>query len=399
MSNALNGSVAPFCHSQDRPGGVSVAVFDQPAGLTGENAFVQHQPLGSRKASAARHRRVGGLHQHHLPASPHGILDQGSLNGGHGSIGCLASHRRLGEKLRVEILNGDGLVVRHNLLGPDATRVGVPALRGLGDLRRLALGALVALGLGVPPGSGATRHFPLRLCQLSRRALPVPDVRQVVGWVGRGRSGGHAPVDADGAADLRRGLDLAADDERGVPVSEVIAVDPDRGWLGGQVAGPDNGHTHALGQDQATLAHGEPTLRVFHARLGLAGGLERWFTSSLDLEGVVVCLGEGAQLLLLGYLGALAEPVHLGPLVRESLGQDAEGDALPGAHLSDGVIPQVPAAVPLGDQCIDRLRTWAQAVLVAHCLFHTQHYTAPRYVMSTDPTTTSSAGAANQRNA
>ena len=101
MSDALNGSVAPFCHSQNRPGGVPVAVLDQPAGQTGESAFVQHQPLGSRKASAARHRRVGGLHQHHLPASPHGILDQRSLDGGHGGIGCLACHRRLGEKLGV----------------------------------------------------------------------------------------------------------------------------------------------------------------------------------------------------------------------------------------------------------------------------------------------------------
>src|SRR5699024_2127677 len=182
------------------------------------------------------------------------------------------------------------------------------------------------------------------------------------------------------AADLRRGLDLAADDERGVPVAEAIAVDPDRGRLGGQIAGPDDGHTHALGQDQATLAHGEAALRVLHARLGLAGRLELWLASPLDLEGVVVRLGEGAQLLLLGHLRALAEPVHLGPLDREPLGQDAEGDALPGAHLSDGVIPQVPAAVPLGDQCIDRLRTWAQAVLVAHCLFHTQHYTAPSYI-------------------
>lgn len=36
MFDALNGSVAPFCHSQDRPGGVPVAIFDQPAGLTGE---------------------------------------------------------------------------------------------------------------------------------------------------------------------------------------------------------------------------------------------------------------------------------------------------------------------------------------------------------------------------
>ena len=63
MSDALNGSVAPFCHSQDRPGGVPVAIFDQPAGLTGESASVQHQPLGSREASA-------GDHDHHTTWSP-----------------------------------------------------------------------------------------------------------------------------------------------------------------------------------------------------------------------------------------------------------------------------------------------------------------------------------------
>ena len=100
MSDALNGSVAPFCHSQNRPGGVPVAVFDQPAGLTGESAFVQHQPLGSRKASAARHRRVGGLHQHHLPASPLGMLNQRSLDSGHGRVSSLARHRGLGQIIR-----------------------------------------------------------------------------------------------------------------------------------------------------------------------------------------------------------------------------------------------------------------------------------------------------------
>ena len=50
MADALNRSVAPFCHSQNHSGGVPVAVLDQPAGQTGESAFVQHQPLGSRKA-------------------------------------------------------------------------------------------------------------------------------------------------------------------------------------------------------------------------------------------------------------------------------------------------------------------------------------------------------------
>ncbi len=50
MSDALNRSVAPFCHSQDRPGGVHVAVGNQTAVRAHEGAFVQQKPLGSRKA-------------------------------------------------------------------------------------------------------------------------------------------------------------------------------------------------------------------------------------------------------------------------------------------------------------------------------------------------------------
>ena len=62
MSDALNRSVAPFCHSQDRLGGVAVAIFDRSAGCADEDAVIQqHAFLGSRTACVARHRRVGGL--------------------------------------------------------------------------------------------------------------------------------------------------------------------------------------------------------------------------------------------------------------------------------------------------------------------------------------------------
>lgn len=76
MSDALNRSVAPFCHSQDRLGGVAVAIFDRSAGSADEDAVVQqHAFLGSRTACVARHRRVGGLNHHHRSASPLGVLD------------------------------------------------------------------------------------------------------------------------------------------------------------------------------------------------------------------------------------------------------------------------------------------------------------------------------------
>lgn len=81
MSNALNGSVAPFCHSQDHSGGIPVPTVGVSAIRAQEDSFVQSQPLGSRKAVTARHCRVGGLNHHHLPASPLGILDKGPLHG------------------------------------------------------------------------------------------------------------------------------------------------------------------------------------------------------------------------------------------------------------------------------------------------------------------------------
>ena len=40
MSDALNRSVDPFCHSQDRPGGVHVAVGNQTAVRAHEGAYL-----------------------------------------------------------------------------------------------------------------------------------------------------------------------------------------------------------------------------------------------------------------------------------------------------------------------------------------------------------------------
>src|SRR5690625_235362 len=398
MSYTLNRSTAPLCRSQDRLGGVAVAVFDHSASSANEDAVSQqHAFLGSRSACVARHRRVGGLHQHHLPASPLGIFDQGSFDGPDRRVGGLAGHRRLGEKLGMEVLDGDGLVIRHDLLGPDAARVGVPALRGLGGLGRLALGALVALGLGVPPGSGATGHLPLRLGQLGRRALPVPDVRQVVGGVGRGRRGGHAPVDADSAVRWLRWLDFAAHDEAGVPVSERVLIDAGAGWVGRKLSGPDDRDAHTLRQAQPSVLDREAVAAVRQRRQALFALLDPWASAAFHLERMVQRLGVRAQRLLLGVLGALAQPCGALPCFGQQLRELAERRPVPGPELVDGFVPQEAAAVPFLQQCALSRCAGAQAVRVAHCLFHNQHYTAPRYIVPTwsqsDPTTTSSTGA------
>ena len=69
MSDALNRSVAPFCHSQNHSGSVPVPTIGVSAVGTQESSFAQSQPLVSRKAGAARHCRVGGLDHHHRPGT------------------------------------------------------------------------------------------------------------------------------------------------------------------------------------------------------------------------------------------------------------------------------------------------------------------------------------------
>lgn len=128
MSYSVNTCVAPFCHSQDHSGGVPVAPSGMSAGLAMESSHVQFKPLGSRKAFAARHGRVRGLHHHHLSASPSPSFKQFAFGRTNGRVGSLAGHRGFGEELRPEVLNCDQSVVVHNVLGP-YPRV-VPGLAG-----------------------------------------------------------------------------------------------------------------------------------------------------------------------------------------------------------------------------------------------------------------------------
>lgn len=60
----------------------------------------------------------------------------------------------------------------------------------------------------------------------------------------------------------------------------------------------------------------------------------------------------------------------------EQFRQLAHGGLAAGLLLVDGLIPEPPAASPLGEQRGLRLGAWPQAVGVPHRLDHKRHYTA-----------------------
>ena len=237
MSYVVGTSMAAFCHGQDHPGGVPVPVRGIAAVRAPENSFGEREAfLGSRTALSARHGRVGGRNQHHLPARPLATLDQFPLRRTDRSVRGLPRHRGLGQEQRPEVLNGDGLVVVHDLPGPHAGCVGVLPGGFLVQLRGVPAGPPVAVGWGLPALPAPAGHAPLGRGQFGGAAFPVAAVRQVIGGISRSRGRGNAPVDTDPAGRIGGRPGLAGDDERGVPVAEGVPVDADAGRL--RTAGP-----------------------------------------------------------------------------------------------------------------------------------------------------------------
>lgn len=171
MSDVVGTGTVELYRGQHQSGGVPVAVGGVAALRAPEDSFGEPEALlGYREALRARHGGVGRRNQHHLPARPHTLFDQLPLG-------------------------------------------------------RADRGLLVALRRGVPAGPLAAGHPPLRSRQLGRRALAVPAVGQVERRIGGCRGGGHAPVDADTAGRSWGGGNIAAHDERGVPVPQAVLVD------------------------------------------------------------------------------------------------------------------------------------------------------------------------------
>ena len=397
MSDALNGSVAPFCHSQNHSGSVPVPTIGVSAVGTQESSFAQSQPLVSRKAGAARHCRVGGLDHHHRPACPLGILDKGPLHGADRIVGSLAGHRGLSEELRLEVLDSDGLVVGNDLPRPCAAFVSVSALSLPRGLRGTELGALVTLALLVSSWPSAARHLTLRLGEFCGGSVAVSQVWEIV-LRASGRSGSrHAPVDTDSALYFGKLFPFTAHNERGIPVAKAVPVDTHRGRLGRKLSRPDDRDRHALRQYESTIPDGEPALGVLQARRRAATRLHGRSTSALDLERVPQRLIVGAQHLLLRHLGPFPEPRRTRTSSGQFSTQHLHGRTMPVTLKAHALVPEPPAAMPFVSQRAQSCPTRPQPVGVAHRLFHDIHYTALRYIMlawlRSGQTTTSSIAA------
>lgn len=83
----------------------------------GVGALTQRQAmLGSRIAVRAVHRGVRGVDEADVPPVLAAHLDQRGLGGADGGVSGLAGHGGLGEELRTEVLDSDGIVVADSLL-------------------------------------------------------------------------------------------------------------------------------------------------------------------------------------------------------------------------------------------------------------------------------------------
>lgn len=376
MSYVVNTSTVEIYRGQNYSGSVPITVCDVTAALAPEDSFVEPESLlGYREALRARHSGVGGRNQHHPPARPHATLDQFPFRRTDRGVRGLPRHRRASQKLRLEILHRDRLMVGDNAPRPHPCGV------------RVLSGRFFMYSCDLPPRSDVSlrrrgrtrplppRHHPLRLCQLARTPTSVPAISKVVGGVGGRRGCGDPPVDTDRSCRAGQRLHDAADHERGVPVPKRVPVDPHAGGLRRQLSRPNDRNIHPTGKSQSTVADSEAASGVLQRRQRLLPRLDGWAPATLDLVGVVERGGVGAQRLLLSDLRAIAQPRRRGASSCEQLRELAKRGLASATLLMDGFVPQKPAAMPLAEQCAFRVRARAQAVGIAHGLDHTFDYT------------------------
>jgi hypothetical protein len=344
---------------QNDSGSVSVAIFDDSAGFADEGPLRQQQAgLGSRTATAARHRRVGGRHQHHLSARPLGILDQHRFARADGAVGGPARHTGLSQKLWLEVFNGQRPMVGNNSGGPLARRVLPLAADFLGQLGDGAFRAELTVRRPLAVGRFAQSHCSLPACELSAGVLAIFRMRQVVFRVSGSRHCAHSPIDADDVLAVRQCRVVTAHHEAGVPMPETVAIDTNTARTRGQLPRPHNRNRQPASQTQAASFNSESPPGVVQARPTALSRFELPAPLSIGALGAEV-----AQHLLLGHHRALAQPIVLAP----PAGKHVVSHPLAGlVEPRDRLVPHPPASVPLAQQCRDRSRAGAQPVSIAH---------------------------------
>ena len=359
MSNSFSTGRVETRPVQNDSGSISITILDHSAGPANENPFRQQQAgLGSRTAAAARHRRVGGRHQHHLSARPLGIFNQHRFTRADGTVRSLTRHTRLGQKSWLEVLDR-----QHPVVGDDFSR---PLARFVlplpGDLL-VQLGDS-ALRCDVTPRRrfGACRlapsHCSLPTCQLCAGPLGVSRMRQVAFRVSCRRDCAHSPVDADGALAGGQRRVVTAHDEAGIPMPDAVTVDTNTARSRGQLARPDHRRAQAACQTKATVFHSESAFGVVQTGQRALAGLE--LTTPLTPRPLGA---EVPQHLLLGHHRTVAQPLVLAPPARQRI------VAHPLTRVVkpfNRLIPHPPAAVPLSLQSLQCSRTGPQPVPIAH---------------------------------
>jgi hypothetical protein len=359
MSNSVSTGRVETSPVQNDSGSVSVAILDHSAGSADENPLRQQQAgLGSRAATATRHRRVRGRHQHHLSARPLGILNQHRFGRADGAVRRLTRHTRLSQKLWLEVLDR-----HHAVSGNDFSRPLTRTVLALpGDLlMQLGDGALrceITVGRRFASGRLAPSHCSLPASKLGAGTLGAPRMWQVALRVGSRRDGAHSPVDADRPLAGWQCCVVTAHHEAGIPMPDAVAIDTNTARIRGQLSRPHHRDAQAASQTQPAIFHRESPPGVVQARQTALDGLELATSLSLRALGAEV-----AQHLLLGYHRTLPQPIVLAP----PTGKCVVTDPLAGLGKPlNRSIPHPPAAVPLSLQSHQRSCTGAQPVPIAH---------------------------------
>ncbi len=317
MSDVVNTSVAPFCHSQNHSGSVPVPVLGMTARGAQEGSRSEIEVLlGFREALRTRDSRMRWPNHHHRSTSAFGSHHQFTLRAADCRVGGLPSHGGLGEEPWTKVFDRHELVVGNNSLRPNTSVVASLARSLLLQSGSVSLGSQVALGRR-RPGPMTPRHSTLSFGQFSFTAFSVPGERQIVRRIRRCDRRAHAPIDTNAPGHDR----------------DLLLVTP-----------------YDEGGAQSAVTETETALRILHRRKTCLARFELRRSPSLDRERVVQRSSVRAKHLLLCNLRTVAQPRILAARHSQELAQLAKCWFQARPVLMHSVVPQKPASMPLHHQ-------------------------------------------------
>lgn len=335
---------------------VSVAVCGISAGIANECSHTQRKSgLVSRTAFTARLARIGRRNKGNRSASGLRHRNQNLFGHSNRAVRSLLCHRALGQKARLEILDGNAPKSGHNFTRPLESSIFPLPRNSQMDSSDRSFGFPSLVRAVLCAGQFALRPLQ-RLCVI----LGLIAARQVKVRISSCGDSGNSPINSDCLVRVWKRFVFPPNDKGHVPIPNTITSDDAGFRLTRKLPAPNDRNENATCEAKPAFFEIESICCVFQRRKCYLAAVKLWKAFSWLLERLLVCRVPFSHRLLLDNTRTFTKPVVFSAKCGEFLGHAAERwrfvlnpffEHFVGSVSGlNALIPNIAGAVPFEDQ-------------------------------------------------